>query len=312
MAIGFVDNGGAVIEIVRLQLIYWGSAWGSNPPPTPTSTAITNNVTTLLSSGYMTGLAQYRDIGLGYLLGSVVVTSSDPPNSFTDNNVSTFVAGLISSGVVPNLDTDNQTLYCVIMPQGISASNSGFIGEHTYYTDGSNRRVHFAWVTNNGTLSGITQILSHELVESCTDPEGSAILGTPGTCSGSGWCEIGDVCESTDGVVSGVAVQSYWSQQDKACKVFDFPPRAYPITGVQFTGTLQANQTQRWFTFNWLAYEQIIWTVMPTTVNTAAPQLTWTVQVQRASGAYVTYWISVTNLTNVPVAFEGRYCILGR
>ena len=56
------------------------------------------------------------------------------------------------------------------------------------------------------------------MVESCTDPEGTAILGVAGTCSQSGWCEIGDVCSST-GVVDGVKVQSYWSQKDKACIV---------------------------------------------------------------------------------------------
>ena len=36
------------------------------------------------------------------------------------------------------------------------------------------------------------------------------------------------------------------------------------------------------------------------------------VAVQRASGAFITYWITVTNTTNVPVAFEGRYEVLGR
>ena len=30
------------------------------------------------------------------------------------------------------------------------------------------------------------------------------------------------------------------------------------------------------------------------------------------SAEYVTYWITVTNLTADPVAFEGRYCILSR
>lgn len=51
---------------------------------------------------------------------------------------------------------------------------------------------------------------------------------------------------------------------------------------------------------------------MPTTVNNAGAQLSWSVQVQRTSGAYITYWITVTNTTNVAVNFEGRYCILGR
>jgi hypothetical protein len=84
-----------------------------------------------------------------------------------------------------------------------------------------------------------------------------------------------------------------------------------PVCGVQFNGSLAANQTQRWFTFNWPATWHVIWTVMPTTPGSAA-QITLTVQVQRASAEFVTYWLTVQNLTASPVNFEGRYCILSR
>ncbi|MDQ4044180.1 MAG: hypothetical protein M3173_01850 [Chloroflexota bacterium] len=85
---------------------------------------------------------------------------------------------------------------------------------------------------------------------------------------------------------------------------------AQPICGRQWTGTLNGNSSQRWFTFNWPATWHVIWTVMPTTVQSGAPQITWDVQIERANAEYVTYWISVTNLTPTPVTFEGRYCIL--
>ena len=51
---------------------------------------------------------------------------------------------------------------------------------------------------------------------------------------------------------------------------------------------------------------------MPTTVRPGAPQVSWNVQVERASAEFVTYWITVTNLTASPVDFEGRYCVLSR
>jgi hypothetical protein len=85
-----------------------------------------------------------------------------------------------------------------------------------------------------------------------------------------------------------------------------------PVSGVQFTGTLGANQTQRWFTFNWPAPWHVIWTFMPTSPRPGAPQISWSVQVERASTEYATYWLTVTNLTPDPVTFEGRYSILSR
>jgi hypothetical protein len=83
-----------------------------------------------------------------------------------------------------------------------------------------------------------------------------------------------------------------------------------PICGVQWNGALTPNQTKKWFTFNWPATWHVIWTVMPTTPIPGAPEITWKVQVERASAEFVTYWISVTNLTNQNVNFEGRYAIL--
>ena len=85
-----------------------------------------------------------------------------------------------------------------------------------------------------------------------------------------------------------------------------------PVCGVQFTGTVPANSTARWFTFNWPATWHVIWTVMPTAPFATNAQITLTVQVQRASAEFVTYWLSVQNLTGAPVTFEGRFCILSR
>lgn len=84
-----------------------------------------------------------------------------------------------------------------------------------------------------------------------------------------------------------------------------------PVCGVQWNGTLGANQTARWYTFNWPATWHVIWDVMPTTTGTEA-QLTWSVEVERASAEFVTYWITVQNLTSATVDFEGRFAILSR
>ena len=80
--------------------------------------------------------------------------------------------------------------------------------------------------------------------------------------------------------------------------------------GVQWFGSLAPNQTLRWFTWGWPAEWHVVWTVMPLTECPGGPQITWTTEVERASDAQSTYWITVTNLTSDPVKFEGRYDVL--
>ena len=81
-------------------------------------------------------------------------------------------------------------------------------------------------------------------------------------------------------------------------------------TGVQWTGTLAAGGSNRWFTFNWPTNWHVVWYMMPTTVKNGAPELDWDVAVERADATHATYWITVRNLSTVPVTFEGRYAVL--
>lgn len=81
-------------------------------------------------------------------------------------------------------------------------------------------------------------------------------------------------------------------------------------TGVQFTGSIPASATQRWFTYNWPTSWHVVWYMMPTSPRVGAPQLDWDVAVERASTTYCTYWITIKNLTTDTVTFEGRYAVL--
>ena len=85
-----------------------------------------------------------------------------------------------------------------------------------------------------------------------------------------------------------------------------------PICGRQWSGTISAGQSHDWFTWGWPATWHVVWTMMPTTPQVGVPAITWNVRVERASAEYVTYWITVTNLSGANVNFDGRYCILSR
>jgi hypothetical protein len=81
-------------------------------------------------------------------------------------------------------------------------------------------------------------------------------------------------------------------------------------TGVQFTGTIAANSTNRWYTFNWNPALNVVWYVVPTSPTASSQQLEWSVEVARGSATGVTYWIVVRNLTAAAVTFEGRFAVL--
>ncbi len=81
-------------------------------------------------------------------------------------------------------------------------------------------------------------------------------------------------------------------------------------TNVQFTGSLGPGASNRWFTHSWPAAWHVVWYVVPTSPRSGAPQLDWSVSVERASATHCTYWITVKNLTNAAVDFESRYAVL--
>ncbi len=81
-------------------------------------------------------------------------------------------------------------------------------------------------------------------------------------------------------------------------------------TGVQFTGTLGPSASQRWFTFNWPVQWHVVWYMMPTSPQSGAPELEWSVSVERADATHCTYWLTVKNLTTNQITFEGRFAVL--
>ena len=81
-------------------------------------------------------------------------------------------------------------------------------------------------------------------------------------------------------------------------------------TGVQFTGTIPARGSRRWFTFRWPQSWNVVWYVVPTSPRRGAPQIEWNVEVERASSQHITYWITIKNLTSTSVNIEARYAKL--
>ncbi len=217
------DGKGLILTNVQIQLIFWGTDWGAQA--SPSMDEVTQAVQNILSGPYMSGLAEYRGIGNGTLLEPALASFSDPPQTFSDDDVSDLVIKLIATGIVPEPNDESQIWYCVIMPVGVSFNNPSTNGEHSFafgvtYSfpfDVDIDKVLFAWVMNDGTPEGITTIFSHELVESCTNPDGHGFQILP--LNPNSWNEIGDACQGKTGEVNGVTVQAYWSKTNGACVI---------------------------------------------------------------------------------------------
>jgi hypothetical protein len=177
----FVDRGGPVLQAAQIYLLYWGTAWTNTGTSSPTPDQITAEFRWVVTGPYLTGLAEYRDIQPATLRAATVVRTSDPPSGFDDHAVRDFLDTQLDTGVVPEPGADNQTLYFVLVPPGVPSGgdSSEFNGEHYYFTR-HHQRIHFAWTVDTGSIAASTGVLSHELVESLTDPEGNAITGLAG------------------------------------------------------------------------------------------------------------------------------------
>ena len=55
--------------------------------------------------------------------------------------------------------------------------------------------------------------------------------------------------------------------------------------GVQFRGTLQPNQSQRWFTYNLAANNDVSWMVLPTTAQAGSQHVGFDLAVEAPAPA---------------------------
>jgi len=218
------DGGGKKLRNAIVNLIFWGDAWNTNPPPNPSLAQVVSDAASILAGPYQTRISQYG--ASSAQLGTVFISvpGNNPPTNYTTGNVGNLITTAIEGGALPEPDEENTDfLHCVFMPPGtIPPPNLG--GLHTFasYSDYDfpfdidiNDRSHMAWVAF-GNRAFISSVFSHELVEALSDPEGNGIQVNP--TNPSNWNEIGDVC-ATRGLVNGVTVQSYWSQSDRACVI---------------------------------------------------------------------------------------------
>ncbi len=216
---------------VHIYLVFWGSYWYTREG-TAYQSQILNAVNPVLSSSpYLDGLHQYgvqhrASLDLTYGDNHWGDDPSDPPDNFSTTDAKNSVTRTINNG----MPFDSNGIYLVLTEPGKTSSakdpSTGLpdAGWHTNRTvtdrsDGKSKPLYYGWVSTDGTVDTVTSILSHEVVETMTDPRPGGWTISPSTPLEN---EIADQeAQRYHYRINGYLVQAYWSQSDGAFRVDD-------------------------------------------------------------------------------------------
>jgi hypothetical protein len=224
-----IFNGrGSIIQHPDILPIFRGSCWPIGC--TVTSNDIMKALYLLVNGPYLQGLSQYGYVGPTQVRNAIIDNTPfvnplppapgiSPTKAITDA-VKGYLESLVNNDSIDNVDDNHDLIVMVFLDPSISSP--GPSGANTpmeiFELLDDNIRFQWAWITtSSNNLAFITRVLSHELVESITDPFNSGWFQTsPAPAPGSG--QIGDVCNQPANV-NGVWVSAYWSNADNACIV---------------------------------------------------------------------------------------------
>ena len=239
-------GGGTVLQKPKVQLLFWGNAWQSDPNLSSLASQIYGDCLTIMRGRYLDGMRQYGTGGSGRITGANFVLSN-PPNPVTIDDVGNLVWDLIDAGHFPDPhDSPGPNYYCAFtLPGVLRKDHPTATGEHSFADDTDlfdTARIWTGWV-GFGDIDRLTKSFSHELVEFCSDPGGDGWQVEPRNDDGP-WNEIVDVCAGAAGQLDGVMVEAYYSAQDRSCIIPQNPPPPVPPPQLP-NGRYQVNCTVR-------------------------------------------------------------------
>jgi len=211
-----------VLKQPRVVVVYWGS--GVIDPQ------LDATIQKMLGLDFIkSALAEYGVAAPQYVssvanpVGSKthVQDAQESPATTQGSAIAAGLSGMILAGKIDGQRKDSSLLYLVVGAPGAVSETAGVSGSHNYfyYPDAvASERVpvHYAWALQGqppgpASLDKLTLVLSHELLEACTDPEppyGYVFEGP----------EICDVAAGMQGREDGILVSGYYSYRGHAFK----------------------------------------------------------------------------------------------
>jgi hypothetical protein len=223
------NHGGALLANVKVQGLYIGDQWVSNPTLSGQFSYLENFLRTIVNSTYMDALSN-AGYGAGrgsFTGGRISLASLSAGSRLDDNTVQNWLSSYISSHVLQSADAN--TLYvCFVEPnvwvrQG-NSSSANFRGYHTAIWTPQAGLIRYAVVTYPGgtvgnagvpflsSIDSVTKTASHEIAEAVTDPD--AGFSTLGWYDDARNGEIGDINNDRVMYVNGFAMQRIVNKND--------------------------------------------------------------------------------------------------
>jgi hypothetical protein len=188
----------------KVHLVFWGNWWFTSGGHQLDQMAQTWNILANDPNFYQP-LSEYG-IGSGSLNGIFFSNWNLPSGKISDDYIQQELQSEIIAGDLPSLDSNS--IYVFLLPPNTQAAYDiqnhfagyhGHIGSKTTYSA-------IEYQTNHGMDS----IISHEIYEAATDPDGTGFHGGPGET------EVGDYC-GTKYILDGYSIQQVWSQTQCQC-----------------------------------------------------------------------------------------------
>jgi Ca2+-binding RTX toxin-like protein len=202
------SGGGPVLgasNYTPIHLVFWGPDWNTSNGRAYANLIQSSINPMFLNSPYLNGLHQYGVQYHAYLAGSII-DPAKPPGNFmvTDAAAAASFGGWTDDGI--NL---------AITWPGATSDQADASGYHDYIPPAAHLPgLNFGWISTDGSLDDVTRRISHEVVETMTDPhlDGWRDYTLPSNDN-----EISDQeARGYRSLVNGYLVQSYWSKNDGA------------------------------------------------------------------------------------------------
>ena len=147
-------------------------------------------------------LSEYG-VGTGRLASISNTNWNLPAGQVSDAYIRQEMQAEIDGGDLPG--SDSNSIYVFVLPSGTQQQDD--VGKYSGYHSQFNS-MSYAVVEYNSDFGQMDVIVSHEIYECSSDPNGYGVYGVDG--------EIGDLCQGNGYWLDGYLIQQVWGQS--ACK----------------------------------------------------------------------------------------------